>query len=343
MENLILTAEKIRQEYEGFKSYLISSENIAFTDTGMLNTSRNDFPLTLEGLDQFAQIADIPKPFFRTLESDLRAVIFNRRFQRNLCDRKIPHNLRINLNSDAQVVGFDDPKLLRISPLKLIDAVSSSLPDKLSPEQIEVAKIDITPVMLQISCFSPQNITEPRPGDTINGGIDIVHHISGDGGTQVSCYLRRLVCSNGATTHICDDNKHLRVRRLNNGSFDESDMLSQIKERLGEAWSQIDDKLDAIKALTERKRSSLEFLEQARTRFSVSNRMLNAIKRATAQDEIGPTNTQYDLFNAISRVATHDNMLTFRQQRTLSRLAGEFSQQDVHQCNSCGSWLTTLN
>jgi hypothetical protein len=71
--------------------------------------------------------------------------------------------------------------------------------------------------------------------------------------------------------------------------------------------------------------------------------MIKAIRNAISQDEIGPTGTQYDIFNAISRVATHHQNLTFRQQRILSRLAGEFSQQDIQKCEHCGSWLTNIN
>jgi hypothetical protein len=72
-------------------------------------------------------------------------------------------------------------------------------------------------------------------------------------------------------------------------------------------------------------------------RLSLNNRMLTAIRRAIDQDELGPTNTQFDIFNAISRVATHNEALTFRQRRTLSQLAGKFSQQDVHKCDKCAA------
>lgn len=343
MENLSLITKKIRGDYDGLKSYVIPAEKIALTETGLLSTGKNEFPFTLEGLDQFAGLTEIPKPFFRTLEPDLQSMIFNRRFQAGLCDQRTPRHLRINLNKESHVIGFDDPKLFRISPIKLMDTIVSSLPKNLSAEKVTVARADISTSLLRISCFSPEIVTEPRPNDIINGGIDIIHHISGNAGTQINCYLRRLICRNGATTHICNDNKQLRVRRLNHGHFDESDMLKQIYDRLAEAWSQIDEKLAAIKALTEKKRISLEFLQQERTRLSLNNRMLAAIRNVIDQDELGPTNTAYDIFNAISRVATHHQNLTFRQQRTLSGLAGEFSQQDIHKCDKCGSWLTNLN
>lgn len=340
MESLSLITEQIREQYGGFESFVIPAEKLALTDNGFLSTGKEEFPFTLEGLDQFAGLAEIPKPFFRSLESDIRCILFNRRLKVRLNDNRITNHIRINLNQYHQIIGFDDPKLSQINPVKLMEVINSSLPQSLSAQKVMVGSSYIGTNRLHISCFSPEHLTEPRPGDVINGGIDIVHHISGESGTQISCYLRRLICTNGATTHICKDNKPLRVRRLPNERFDEADMFQQIHDRLAQAWEQIDEKLAAIKALTEKERTSLDFLEQHRTRLSLNNHMLAAIRKAITEDELGPTNTQYDLFNSIARVATHHQNLTFRQRRTLSRLAGEFSQQDIHRCDKCGSWLT---
>jgi len=48
MENLSLIAQKIGTEYGGLKSYVISSEKIALTNTGLLSTGQNEFPFTLD-------------------------------------------------------------------------------------------------------------------------------------------------------------------------------------------------------------------------------------------------------------------------------------------------------
>jgi hypothetical protein len=343
MQNLTLVSEKIRSKYNGFKSYLIPSEKITLNEAGLLSTGKNEFLLTSDGFSQFAGLANIPSRFFQTLDPDHQSMIFNRRFSSRLHEDQIPPKLKINLDENSHVLGFDDPSLIHISPVALMETITSSLPKGLSAEKIEVCKMYIGTDMLHISCVSPMNVTEPLPGDIINGGIDILHSISGHTATQISCYLRRLICSNGATAHICQDNTPLRVRRLNNGDFDESDMLRQIHDRFTQAWLQIDEKLASIKKLTEKKRVSLDFLRHERSRFSLNNRMLDAISKALNQDELGPTNTQYDIYNAVSRVATHHQSLTFRQHRTLSRIAGEFSQQEVHKCERCGSWLTIVN
>ena len=116
-------------------------------------------------------------------------------------------------------------------------------------------------------------------------------------------------------------------------------MLNQIRRLLGEAWAQLQGKLDAVEKLLSEKRMPMDFLRQQRTRFSLSNGILAAIEHAIREDELGSTDSQYDVFNAISRVASHDNGLTFRQRRTLSRMAGEFSQQTAQLCDKCGQWI----
>lgn len=116
-------------------------------------------------------------------------------------------------------------------------------------------------------------------------------------------------------------------------------MAQQQQRLLERTWRQIDSKLRAISNLLKKERVSGGFLRQQRTRFSLSNRVLTSIEKAVDQDEMESTGTQYDLFNAISRVATHDDSFSLRQQRRLMFMAGEFSQQDVHKCPQCGSWL----
>ena len=338
-QNLSQLTQLIADEYRGSCSYVVPTQQISLTESGHISTGKNEFPVRREASEQFAQLLRVPTAFYRTLDADLRALLFNRRFRSFAADAGIDRDIRIHLDKDKQIVGYDDPRLLRISPLKLIESISASLPAGLSAEQIGVSGFSLSPERLHVSLFSPERATEPRPGDWINGGIDVVHHMAGPLGTQVHCYLRRLICSNGAITHVCSDNKQVRARRLPNGHFDEKDMLNQISRLTREAWGQIEAKLNAVRTLLDTKRVAMDFIRQQRTRFSLNNRVLGVIASAIREDEFGPTDSQYDWFNALSRVATHDDLLTFRQRRTLGRMAGELSQHAIHRCSQCGSWI----
>jgi hypothetical protein len=341
--NLSQLTQQITKDFESQLSIVVPTENLSLTNDGFLYTGKNEFPLALEASEQFAGLLGIPTKFYLTLESDLRPIFFNRRLSTKRAGGDIGRDLRLTLNRERHVIGFDDPKLLKINPLPLMEAVNSSLPKDLLAEQIEVSRFHSTSNLLSFSCYSPQIESQPRVGDIINGGIDVHHSISGEFGTQIRCYLRRQICSNGACTHICQDEKSLRARRLLNGKYDDKDMIEQIRCLLIKAWTQLDEKLTAIKGLLNKPRVSIDFLRHQRTRFSLNNRVLHSLENAVNQDEFGSTDTQYDLFNAITRIATHDDSLSLRQQRRLMSMAGEFSQQDIHQCSQCGSWLTHLN
>lgn len=339
MDNLIQLTERIEEAYGAFRNCSVPSANVELTEAGYLDTGKNRFRVPFDNLDVLAEWTRIPRTFYRELPPELQSSLFNVCWRRAVSDGKLPRHIRVRLDAEKRFVGFDDPQLLRISPSKVIGVIQTSLPEGLSSEQIQVARCDSTPGRLWLSLFSPDIEDQPRPGDIINGGIDIVHHLSGKAGTRVSCYLRRLVCTNGATIHVCQEDRQLRTRRLANGRFDEADMLRQLDHLLGQAWSQLPEKIEAIKSLLQKDQMPIPYLRQQRTRFSLNQRTLNAIERAIGNDELGLTGTQYDVFNAISRVATHEEDLTFRQRRLLGRMAGEFSQQTVHKCEKCGQWV----
>ncbi|MBN2456389.1 MAG: hypothetical protein JXB29_07650 [Sedimentisphaerales bacterium] len=343
MINLMQLTQQVRDEYENLLSIVVPTEQIRMTEHGQLFTGKNEFPTTREASEHFARLLKAPPRFYLTFEPDLRALFFNRRFPTLSADGVLGRDIRLTLNKERQIIGYDDPTLFKISPIKLMEIINTSLPQSLSAEQIEVSRLHISDTTLSLSCYSPQIGIEPRVGDIINGGVDVHHSTSGEFGTQIRVYLRRKICQNGACTHICDDRKHVRARRLSNGKFDENDMFNQIERLLIVAWRQINSKLEATRGLLNKKKVSAEFLNQQRTRFSLNNRILRLIEHAITQDEIGPTGTQYDFFNAISRVATHDNSLSLRQQRRLMFMGGEFSQQDVHKCPQCGNWIIGQN
>ena len=121
------------------------------------------------------------------------------------------------------------------------------------------------------------------------------------------------------------------------------DMLRQAGRLLSRAWRQVREKLAAMVSLFGQRGISMEFLRQQRTRFSLSNSTLRAIEQALNEDEFESTDSLFDWFNAVSRVASHNGQLSFRQRRTLGRIAGELSQFSVHRCSACGSWLVQDN
>ena len=343
MQTLAQFIQQIEEQYADVHTESFLTEKIGMSNLGSLCAGDQQLRLSAEAECQFARRLSIPPAFLPTIEPDIRAMLFNRRLQGELAAGTIPAEMHLIVDKDRRVLGFDDPLLLKLTATSLLQLVLSSVPPHLSAERIEVSRVDCSPTILSFSCFTPQKAIEPRVGDVVNGGIDVHHTITGESATQIRCYFQRLVCKNGATVHICRDGKRARSRRLSTSTFAQVDMVMQIRGLLVTAWQQIDDKLDAMTKLLEQPPVSFQFLDRQRTRFSLNNDIIQAIENAIDDDELAPTDSPLDLFNAMSRTATHEESLSLRQRRTLMYMAGEFSQHHVRLCSQCGSLIMERN
>jgi hypothetical protein len=157
-QNLSQLTQQIADEYAGAVSYIVPTEQISLTESGHISTGKNEFPLCREASMQFAHLLDIPIQFFLKLETDLRVYLFNRRFKPFAAEAGIDRELRIHLDKNKQVIGYDDPRLLRINPLRLVDSINSSLPPGLSAEQIDVSEFSLSPEQLHVSLVSPERV-----------------------------------------------------------------------------------------------------------------------------------------------------------------------------------------
>ena len=182
-------------------------------------------------------------------------------------------------------------------------------------------------------------IAEPRPEDVLHGGITIRHSQVGQWPTVVLAYVHRLVCSNDLTQRVCLHGKPGRVRRAKAGNSPEP-MLEAIRLQVGHAWEQIQDRLDGMHQLLERRYEADGLPEGLRRRWSIKRSLADQIAEELGSDELERTYTEYDLVNALSRVATHSDSLAPRYRRQLSLAAGTLAQRHIRQCPICGSWLT---
>ena len=170
MKTLHQLTQEISEKYAGLSSFVVSSQIIGFTESGLLNTGKNEFTLTLDGCKQFARRSNIPASFLLKQETDLRAMILNRCFHNEVADGSIGREIRINVNKENQVIGFDDSKLLKINAFTLIQVINDTLPRNrgLSAETIRVSRLHTSPSILSFSLYSPDIESQPRVGDTVN-------------------------------------------------------------------------------------------------------------------------------------------------------------------------------
>ena len=341
MQNLGELTDAVAQEYGQLQSLPVLSEKVAMSDSGFLQAGKKEYPLTPDAICQFAHLIGAPADYYTGLDSDIRAAIFNRIFPAVIKNKRIA-DFYLILNGQ-KILGYDDPTLHRIEPTALLKIFHSALPAGLRSDEIEIPSAVLADTRMDFSCVTPTVVVEPQLGDIINGGIHVHYSVTGQFATQIRCHFHRCICSNGSVVHVCKRVKRPRSRRLASKNFSQADMVLQLRRLMIEAWNQVQEKLLGIPDLLNMPPVASEFLEQQRTRLGINKRIITAIENAIEEDELATTHTQYDVFNAISRVATYDSELSLRQRRTLLQLAGEFSQNNVRRCSECGSWVAEQN
>jgi hypothetical protein len=132
--------------------------------------------------------------------------------------------------------------------------------------------------------------------------------------------------------------KPARTKRCKAKNSKETVLLA-IRGQIKHAWAQLEERLEGIKELMKHRLEVDQMPEGLRRRWSINKKVATEITIALQNDELGRTHTEYDLVNALSRVATHSRQLAPRYQRHLSLAAGMFAQRHIHQCPMCGSWL----
>lgn len=248
-----------------------------------------------------------------------------------------PDELRLAYDSEGKVVSVSPTKLACLSNKEVVAAIQDTWPSHISSETLSVADLRLAETDFELTCYTDQLTTEPRPGDVLCGGITIRHSQVGSSPTVVLSYVQRLVCSNGMTQRVCLQGRPSRTKRCK-AENSSGRMLEAIRQQVRYAWNQLDERLEGMKKLLDHRLDGDELPEGLRRRWSINRGLAAEIAHALQSDELDRTFTEYDLVNALSRVATHSSGLAPRYRRHLSLAAGMFAQRHVHQCPMCGSW-----
>lgn len=205
-----------------------------------------------------------------------------------------------------------------------------------------VRQARLGPGQLDISTTFSNFTTEPRVGDLVSFGVRLRHSSAGYFASQVAFSAHRLVCSNGMTAPVCDDqSRRMRIRRGNQESAVKT--LDRIKEASRQAFNSLEGRMSALGKLADEPmdlRKAIDHLVVSqRWSRSVSAELHAAIDRGEHGDE-----TAFGLVNLLSYIATHNPQTTGRPitKNVLDRMdlvAGVYAGQPIHQCSECNRIL----
>jgi len=278
----------------------------------------------------------IPPDLLENLGKGLGGLVFKQLNNIKRRSRGAPENIRLAHDDRGNILSITPAALVCLSNSELVPVIKSVLPSSIISQTL-YARLDIAPMEFELSYHTEKLSTEPRKGDVLYGGISVRHSQTGIRPTVVLSYIHRLVCENGMTQRVCLNGRPARTRRCNTSNSKKA-IQESIKEQIIHAWSQLHERLEGIKELTKHKLEVEKLPESLRRRWSINKKVADEVAHALQSDELGRTYTEYDLVNALSRVATHSRSLAPRYRRHLSLAAGMFAQRHVHQCPTCGSW-----
>jgi hypothetical protein len=280
---------------------------------------------------------DLPPDLLPELGPQLGDIVFRCINADGRRSTNTPEEVRFACDGNGRILAVAPSNLVCLPNAEVVQVIETSLPRSILSETL-CARLFLTPTAFELDLYTKRLPVEPRPGDILYGGVSIRHSQAGVFPTVVLGYIYRLVCTNGMTQRVCLAGKPARTKRSQAQNTQEP-VVDAIREQIEGAFGQLESRLEGIRQLTEHRLDIDELPDALRRRWSINRQIAAQIAAALHSDELGRTFTEYDLVNALSRVATHNDQLALRYRRHLALAAGMFAQRHIHQCPQCGTWL----
>jgi hypothetical protein len=291
------------------------------------------FSIAADALPDVAKTGGIPWSYFQDCDPELRSFSFNHRV-RHAARHDQPAQLVLR---NETIVSILNANLLPVPRAEILDTVLNAKPADVAMEDIRA----IAPAWnedFDVSLVVPARSRAPRPGDLVAFGVNVSE--GRDGAVQVHVATFRCVCKNGATERICDSQHH-RLRRPLNHPDRQRLFLNGVASFAREAWQHWQEHADALEELT---RVSIDPNDRTLLRSRLSQRPFFLSKRLADQVidrlqlEIAENQGEpsvFDLYNAMSYLATHTERLSQTYRTRLRLGAGELGRRKSRICEAC--------
>ena len=314
----------------------ITAGKLALNEDARLCVNGSEFELTTEGRNSLARRASIPCDFFEKCPPDTQSFLFNRLHKPEILGSRCEEPVTLVLEDGNRVLGIVNAGLALLTGQEVLDIVLAQRPAHVAASSLEVSSVSLNG-HVRVWIVTPRISTQPQVGDTVYGGIDILHSETADVGTSINSFFLRLVCINGMLVKTCPHGEKVpnRIRRATESNRDLT--CARIAEMAHKAWHELAVKLKALGELAKQPVDNVpRLLESIGDRFRFPTHLVREIVAAVQDDELAPSSSLWDLVNALSRIGTHAADLSEARQRYLQELSGELINDRVPQCPTCG-------
>lgn len=330
---------KLSERASRRSSLLITAGKLTLNEDARLCANDSEFELTTEGRNSLARHASIPCDFFEKCPPDTQSFLFNRFHKPEILGSRWDEPVTLVLEDAIRVLGIVNAGLALLTGQEVLDIVLAQRPSHVGTSSLDVSSVSLNG-HVRVSIVTQRINTQPQVGDTVYGGIDILHSETADVGTSINSFFVRLVCRNGMLVKTCTHGEKAsrRIRRATESNCDLT--RARIAEMAHRAWHELDAKIQALRELPQQPVDDVpKLLESIGERYRFPADLIREIVAAAQHDELASSSSLWDLVNALSRVGTHADHLSEARQRYLQELSGELINDRVPQCPTCGRVL----
>ncbi len=245
-------------------------------------------------------------------------------------------------------IGFRQSHLVHLNFVSVLQAVITGLGS--DSQFFTVNRFQMTDESMFVELKTSRRTRAVQVGDIVEGGIAFSHSFLGTTPTTVDLFVFRCVCSNGMALRHCIGHAAIsRSRRLKRkGDNSVPDAVSQIERMTQERMGHLDALLTSLGRLpeariapaigTDGEESMRRFLMPTlRATHLWSDDLWQRVLAPAWRHAHGGNGELHEFaaVNTVTYVATHQQDLSFRQRRTLARLAGLLAFRRVHVCPRC--------
>lgn len=330
--------DQVVQSSEGLHHETVKPELVSPSGTKGITVRGSQYKLSPSAAEELRSELRIPLNFLSRLEPATAQQVLGELWREWASSNS--HNSFVVSRRQETILALSDAGLARVDNEQLVELLRSEITN--SGMSLPIPRnYAIRPnAEFSLGLTFPTIAAEPRVGDITEAGLHIEHSPTGQSPTRINVYLYRLWCSNGAVTPICLGSQTVRVRRHHDK--DSQELLDRVRVVTREALGQLQATVNELNSLAQTQVNPETELRQIASTGRYNRRIRAELLTALQRDEAGtPGDTLYDVFLALSRVATHFD-LNDRMRRQLLRFSGIYSQTNhVRRCPYCQSVLAT--
>lgn len=347
--NVDALVERLERLDRAFKRVPVTPDTRIRVHADQLNIGDDNLSLNPLGWGRLAKHYGAPWCYWTRIEPDFRSEIAQYHIDHERLGTPVGPQESVEVIAvQNRFIGFRQSHLVHLNFVAVVQAVIAGLGR--DGQFYTVNRLQVTDESVFVELKTPRRTHAVKAGDIVQCGIAFSHSFLGTTPTTVDLFVFRCVCSNGMTLRNCIGHAAIsRSRRLKRkGDNSILDAVSQIERMTQERMSHLDALLTSLGRLPEARIAPAVGAddEESMRRFLMptlrathlwSNDLWHRVLAPAWRNAHGGNGELHEFaaVNTVTYVATHQEDLSFRQRRTLARLAGLLAFRQVHICPRC--------